>query len=83
MFLRPHPCFNLKHKKALCNYKNRQNGQVNLTRANRGNKGGYYSETGSGLAVPPKTVLVASLVFIGLVVVLHILDKLGRSVSSN
>ena len=53
-----------------------------MARVKSSSKGSYYGEGASGLAVPPKTVLVASLVFIGMVVVLHILDKLGRSVSS-
>ena len=54
---------------------------MNRKRQSGGKKGGFYTEGASGLAVPPKTVLVVSLVFIGIVVVLHILEKLGRSVS--
>lgn len=43
-------------------------------------KGGntqYFSEDNSGLKIQPKTVLIMSLVYIGLVVLLHIYSKIN------
>ncbi len=39
----------------------------------------YFSEEGSGFKIQPKTVLIMSLIYIGLVVLLHIYAKLGTS----
>jgi protein transport protein SEC61 subunit beta len=39
----------------------------------------YYSEESTGLKISPKTVLIMSLVYIGIVVLLHIYAKLGSS----
>ena len=36
----------------------------------------FMSEAGAGIKLPPKTVLVMSLLFIGCVVVLHFFDKI-------
>lgn len=36
----------------------------------------FMSEAASGIKLPPKTVLVMSLLFIGCVVVLHFFDKI-------
>ncbi len=36
----------------------------------------FMSEAGAGIKLPPKTVLVLSLLFIGVVVVLHFFDKI-------
>lgn len=37
----------------------------------------YFSEDSAGFKIQPKTVLIMSLVFIGIVVLLHIYSKLG------
>ena len=37
----------------------------------------YFSEESAGFRIQPKTVLIMSLVYIGLVVLLHIYAKLG------
>lgn len=37
----------------------------------------YFSEDSAGFKVQPKTVLIMSLVYIGIVVLLHIYAKLG------
>ncbi len=37
----------------------------------------YFSEDSAGFTIQPKTVLIVSLVFIGLVVLLHIFSKVG------
>lgn len=45
-------------------------------------KGGsmnYFSEDSAGFKIQPKTVLIMSLVYIGIVVLLHIYSKLGAS----
>lgn len=39
----------------------------------------YFSEESSGFKIQPKTVLIMSLIYIGLVVLLHIYAKLGAS----
>lgn len=39
----------------------------------------YFSEESTGFKIQPKTVLIVSLVFIGLVVLLHIWAKLGAT----
>ena len=39
----------------------------------------YFSEEGSGFKITPKTVLIMSLIYIGIVVLLHIYAKLGGS----
>jgi protein transport protein SEC61 subunit beta len=39
----------------------------------------YFSEDNAGFRIQPKTVLIMSLVYIGLVVLLHIYSKLGSS----
>lgn len=39
----------------------------------------YFSEDSAGFRVQPKTVLIMSLVYIGIVVLLHIYSKLGAS----
>ena len=36
----------------------------------------FVNEAGAGIKLPPKTVLVMSLLFIGCVVVLHFFDKI-------
>ena len=37
----------------------------------------YFSEDSAGFRIQPKTVLIMSLVYIGIVVLLHIYSKLG------
>ena len=39
----------------------------------------YFSEESTGFKISPKTVLIMSLVYIGIVVLLHIYAKLGTS----
>ena len=39
--------------------------------------GNYFSEDSPGFKIQPKTVLIMSLVYIGIVVLLHIYSKLG------
>lgn len=39
----------------------------------------YFSEDSAGFRVQPKTVLIMSLVYIGVVVLLHIYSKLGAA----
>lgn len=39
----------------------------------------YFSEDNAGFTIQPKTVLIVSLVYIGLVVLLHIFSKVGGS----
>lgn len=39
----------------------------------------YFSEESTGFKISPKTVLIMSLVYIGIVVLLHIYAKLGSS----
>lgn len=39
----------------------------------------YFSEENAGFKIQPKTVLIMSLIYIGLVVLLHIYSKLGGS----
>lgn len=39
----------------------------------------YFSEDSAGFKIQPKTVLIMSLVYIGLVVLLHIYSKLGAT----
>lgn len=37
----------------------------------------YFSEDSAGFKIQPKTVLIMSLVYIGIVVLLHIYSKIG------
>lgn len=37
----------------------------------------YFSEDTAGFTIQPKTVLIVSLVYIGIVVLLHIFSKVG------
>lgn len=39
----------------------------------------YFSEDSAGFKIQPKTVLIMSLVYIGIVVLLHIYSKLGAA----
>ena len=39
----------------------------------------YFSEESAGFRIQPKTVLIMSLIYIGLVILLHIYAKLGSS----
>jgi len=39
----------------------------------------YFSEESAGFRIAPKTVLIMSLIYIGIVVLLHIYAKLGSS----
>ena len=39
----------------------------------------YFSEESTGFKISPKTVLIMSLIYIGIVVLLHIYAKLGAS----
>lgn len=39
----------------------------------------YFSEESSGFKIQPKTVLIMSLIYIGLVVLLHIYAKIGST----
>jgi len=39
----------------------------------------YFSEESSGFKITPKTVLIMSLIYIGIVVLLHIYAKLGSN----
>jgi len=41
----------------------------------------YFSEDNAGFRIQPKTVLIISLVYIGLVVLLHIFSKVGADSS--
>lgn len=44
----------------------------------------YFSEDSAGFKIQPKTVLIMSLIYIGIVVLLHIFSKVGSSeVSKN
>ena len=44
-------------------------------------KGGskFYTDESTGFKIQPKTVLIMSLVYIGIVVLLHIYSKIGGS----
>lgn len=46
------------------------------TKKSSGSGTKYFSEESSGLRIQPKTVLVVSLIYIGIVVLLHIYAKL-------
>ncbi len=49
-----------------------------LMSAKRSSSGmNYFSEDSAGFRIQPKTVLIMSLVYIGIVVLLHIYSKLG------
>ena len=37
----------------------------------------YFSEDNAGFTIQPKTVLIVSLVYIGIVVLMHIFSKVG------
>ena len=37
----------------------------------------YFSEDSAGFKIQPKTVLIMSLIYIGIVVLLHIFSKVG------
>ena len=37
----------------------------------------YFSEDSAGFRIQPKTVLIMSLIYIGIVVLLHIFSKMG------
>ena len=37
----------------------------------------YFSEDSAGFKIQPKTVLIMSLIYIGIVVLLHIFSKMG------
>ncbi|MCL4117958.1 UNVERIFIED_CONTAM: hypothetical protein GTU68_024016 [Idotea baltica] len=37
----------------------------------------YFSEDSAGFKIQPKTVLIMSLIYIGIVVLLHIYSKMG------
>ena len=37
----------------------------------------YFSEDSAGFRIQPKTVLIMSLIYIGIVVLLHIFSKVG------
>ena len=39
----------------------------------------YFSEENSGFKIAPKTVLIMSLIYIGIVVLLHIYSKMGAA----
>ena len=39
----------------------------------------YFSEESTGFKISPKTVLIMSLIYIGIVVLLHIYAKLGST----
>jgi protein transport protein SEC61 subunit beta len=39
----------------------------------------YFSEDNAGFRIQPKTVLIVSLVYIGIVVLLHIFSKVNSS----
>lgn len=39
----------------------------------------YFSEESAGFRIAPKTVLIMSLIYIGIVVLLHIYAKLGST----
>ncbi len=53
-----------------------QEGAMRNTGGQRLGENIFMSEAASGIKLPPKTVLVMSLLFIGCVVVLHFFDKL-------
>jgi protein transport protein SEC61 subunit beta len=39
----------------------------------------YFAEDSAGFRIQPKTVLIMSLVYIGIVILLHIYSKLGAA----
>lgn len=57
----------------------KQKAQEGALRNSGGQKVGeniFMSEAGAGIKLPPRTVLIMSLLFIGCVVVLHFFDKI-------
>lgn len=53
-----------------------QEGALRNAGGNRVNDNIFMNEAGAGIKLPPKTVLVMSLLFVGCVVVLHFFDKI-------
>ena len=53
-------------------------GKANYQTKNPGEMN-FYTDEAPGLKVTPKTVLITSLVYLGIVVVLHLLGKLRAS----
>lgn len=53
-----------------------QEGAIRNTGAQKIGENIFMSEAGAGIKLPPKTVLIMSLLFIGCVVVLHFFDKI-------
>jgi preprotein translocase subunit Sec61beta len=51
--------------------------EMSTKKANAGLK--YFSEESAGFRIAPKMVLIVSLIYIGIVVLLHIYAKLGTS----
>ena len=45
----------------------------------KGSGAKYFSEESTGFRIAPKTVLIMSLIYIGIVVLLHIYAKLGST----
>ena len=43
----------------------------------------YFSEDSAGFRIQPKTVLIMSLIYIGIVVLLHIFSKMGGEAPKN
>ena len=43
----------------------------------------YFSEDSAGFRIQPKTVLIMSLIYIGIVVLLHIFAKMGGEAPKN
>ena len=51
--------------------------EMSTKKASSGAK--YFSEESTGFRIAPKTVLIMSLIYIGIVVLLHIYAKLGTT----
>lgn len=68
---------NNKFSNRLSNY-NLVPGKANYTAKNPGDMN-FYTEEAPGLKVTPKTVLITSLVYLGIVVILHLVGKIGGS----
>ena len=59
---------------------------INNKRKMSSKKGGnmkYFSEDSAGFKIQPKTVLIMSLIYIGIVVLLHIYSKMGAAPPQN
>ena len=48
-----------------------------MSSSKKGSSLKYFSEDSAGFTIQPKTVLIVSLIYIGIVVLLHIFSKVG------